>query len=190
MAYTGLNTILKSFSTSSIYMNSLLLKLFTSLVIFLVGITVGKIAEMLLMKLFDEIELNKHLVKLSRLKWQFNIIMSKAIAYAIYIISIVWALNILGITRIIIFIIAGVLALVLLLSVAFGLNDAIANYFAGFIVRFRHNLKVGMHIRSGHLEGHIINMDSQHVRLETGKAESVFIPYTALLKNKVKITHQ
>ena len=102
----SLNSSLLALGGNSIYLNSIVIKIFTAIIIIFIGFIVGKIAENLLLKLFDEIELNKHFTKLFKAKWHYSKIISRIFAYAAFIISIIWALNVLGITKFIIVIIS------------------------------------------------------------------------------------
>jgi small-conductance mechanosensitive channel len=171
------------------FINPLILKIIMAFLIFLIGFAIGKIAEKLFLKLFDLIDLNKLVAKFARLKFSVSKLLARIIAYFIYIVSIVMGLNRLGITTTIITTIVILLIILLTLSIIFGFNEFFANMFAGLLLKFRKNIRVGEYIRikdkDKNIEGHVISADMLNIRLETGKDEIVFIPNMALFKSEI-----
>lgn len=173
------------------HVNPLLINIVMAVLIFLLGIVVGKIVEKLLLKLFDLIELNKLIAKIIRAKPVIDMIIAKIVAYAIYVIALVMALNRLSLTSAVITTIVIAIIIVMILFLIFGINDLFANLFAGLILRFRRKIKVGDHVRiddkDRKIEGHIISMNILNMRLETGKEEVVFVPNMAVFKSEIVI---
>ena len=169
--------------------NPLIIKIIVAILILLLGIIVGKIIQKLFMKLFDLMELNKLLYKSTGIKIQISNILSAMAEYFIYILSLIFALNTLGITGAIINAVVVVILIVVVFFIVFGANDLFANVFAGLIIKFRKNIKIGDYIKirdaENIIEGHIIAISSVNIRLETGKDEIVFVPNVLLIKSEI-----
>ena len=167
--------------------NPVVLKILMAFIVLLLGFAVGKIVEKLLLKFFELIEFNKFAGRFLKLKFSISKMLARIIAYFIYILSIVMALNRLEITTTIITTIVILLSIILILFLIFGTNDLFANVFAGLIIKFRNNIKVGdyVKIKDKRIQGHVISISMLNVRLETGKDELVFVPNMALFKSEV-----
>jgi small-conductance mechanosensitive channel len=176
-------------NTAISFVNPLIIKIIMALVILLLGFVVGKLIEKLFLKLFDLIDLNKHIGKLIKLKFSLSKVIARIIAYFIYIIGIIMALNTLGITTAIIGVIVAIFIVILLLLVIFGANDLFANFFSGLLIRIRINIKKGDHLKikdkDKKIEGHVLSVNLLNIRIETGHDEQVFIPNMALFKSNI-----
>ena len=88
-----------------------------------------------------------------------------------------------------------ILAVVLILFFAFGVNDIFANFFAGIALRFRRNIKVGDTIRISQdkrkIQGKVEAIGLQYIKLNTGADELVYIPNVMMLRSVItKIRNQ
>ena len=169
------------------FINPLIIKIVTAVLIILMGFIIGKIIQKIIMKLLDLIELDKWFTKATGFKLSIEDILSNVVAYVIYFIAIVIALNKLEITTPVVKTIIIVLAVLLILLFFFGIRDIFANLFAGLVVRVTKNLKLGEHIKvkDKDVEGKIININLLNVQIETDKEELVFIPNIAMFKSQI-----
>lgn len=170
------------------FIDPLVLKIVTAIIIVFMGIVIAKIIEKLMLKLFELAELDK----LLKLKFSLSKVLARLFCYTIYIIAIAMALNTIGITRTVITVITLALIVLLIVLFVFGANDFLANFVAGLALRLRKNIKVGahIHVKDKNIDGHILSLELSRIRLETGKDEIVYIPHMALLKSGVKIIHK
>ena len=171
------------------FVSPLFINILMAVLLLLLGIVIGKIAEKLLHKLFDLIEFNKFITKFTRIKGNTGKTVSRIIAYAIYILFIIFALNMVGITKTILVMIVIILIIVFVLLMIFGTNDLFTNFFAGIYIKFRDHIKIGdyikIHDKEKNIEGHVISVGTTNIRLETGKDEMVLIPNMAIFKSSI-----
>jgi small-conductance mechanosensitive channel len=190
MAYNITNNSGVLFNEANIALsiiNPIIIKVITAILIFLIGFVIGKIVQRLIIKFFEISDLDKLFKKKIGLKFSVSKVTAAIISYFIYIISIVMALNKLEIATTIVTTIVIVLVIILILFVIFGLNDVFANLLAGFMVKFKKNIKAGDYIRISdkRIEGYIVSMNLLNIRLETKKDEMVFIPNMILFKSEI-----
>jgi small-conductance mechanosensitive channel len=167
--------------------NPIILKIIIAALVFFMGFVIGKIVERLVVRFFIMSDFDRIFKKKTGFKFSLSLTVSTIIAYFIYVIAIVMALNRLEIATTIITTIVIVLIVILVLFVIFGLNDIFTNLSAGFIIRIRGIIKPGDYIRlkNMHTEGYIISMNAFSIRLETKKDEIVFIPNMAVFKSEI-----
>lgn len=167
--------------------NPLIVKIIDAVVILLIGFVIGKIAEKLSLKIFEMIELEKYTKKLKIKK--LSRILSKILSFVAYIIAIVLALNKLELTTAIISTVVILLIIVLALFFLFGINDMIANLFAGMMIRIKKNISVGDTIMIKNakrsIKGTVEQISLLNFRINTGKEELVIIPNTLLLRSTI-----
>jgi len=176
----------ESFIPSSIVeavslISPVIINIFSAVIILLIGFVIGKIAEKLLLKIFELVELDKIASKRVKIK-NLSKIISALASYAVYIVALIMALDKLALTTTIITTAVTILV--------FGINDILSNFFAGFAVRLRHNISVGDGIRikdkRRDIKGKVEKVTSLNIQIDTGKDEIVIIPNSLLLRSEVR----
>lgn len=167
--------------------NPLLLKIIIALLVFLIGFVIGKIVQKIILRLFVMSDFDRLFKKKTGFKFSLSVIASKVVSYFIYVVAIVMALNRLELATTIITTVVILIVIILVLFVIFGLNDIFANLTAGFMIRIRGIIKPGDYIRlkDKRIEGYIVSMNAQNIRIETKKDEIVFIPNMVLFKSEI-----
>ncbi|MFA5796850.1 MAG: mechanosensitive ion channel domain-containing protein [Candidatus Woesearchaeota archaeon] len=183
---TGLRSI-KEINGAVSLINPILLNIITAIVIVLIGFIIGRIAQSLMEKLLNIVELNRQTRKRFGFKFSLEKVIATLVAYFIYLVAIVLALNTLAITTTIITTIIIIFIVVILLFLIFGLNDMFGNFFAGMYIRFKNEFHVGdyIKIKDKKIEGYIIGISLLNMRIETGKDEMVHIPHIAMMKSDI-----
>ena len=82
-------------------LGSFSVKIVTAILIFLSGFIIGKLAGKVLYKILNEIELNNTLKNTLNIRINVDALLSSLVTYSIYLISIIMALQQIGITKII-----------------------------------------------------------------------------------------
>jgi small conductance mechanosensitive channel len=165
----------------------LIIKIIVAVVILLIGVVIGKVIEKIISRILELIELDK----LTRKKFgmTFSKVISRAALYFIIIFSLVLALNKVGVTTALVNTIILVIAVIFVLFILIGANDIFANFFAGVVILFKKNFRVGDVIKikdkTKNISGTIAEINLLSMRVETGKDESVFIPNVVLFKSQV-----
>ena len=115
--------------------NPIITNIITAIIIVLIGFIVGRILKSIIAKLLSLVELDRIMRKRLHIRFSLEKAIAALIAYFVYVISIIMALNRLAITTKVITTIMILLIVVFILFLVFGLNDLFGNFFAGFYVR-------------------------------------------------------
>lgn len=158
-----------------------------SIIIILVGFIIGRIVGKLIQGLFHELELNNILKKATGIKVSFEEIVGRFVSYFIYFIAIIMALNQIGITSAILYIIAGAVMVIVIVSLILAIKDFIPNVIAGFFIHQKRNLKEGDFIKVKKIEGKIIHINLVETRIKTKSNDIIYIPNSLLTKSEVRV---
>ncbi|MFC1801656.1 mechanosensitive ion channel domain-containing protein [Nanoarchaeota archaeon] len=161
-------------------------KLVIAVVILLVGFIIGKLFGRLVQKVLHEFELDR-IVEKTGLKMTLESLIGTLVSFLIYFIAIIMALNQLGLTTIILYIILGGAILLILVSIILGVKDFIPNMIAGFFVHKKGLFKEGNKIKVKGVEGKIKKISLIETEVETAKKDLILIPNSLLVKTAVLI---
>ena len=106
---------------------------------------------------------------------------STLIKYTVLTIVIVIGLSIIGLNLSSLAVIFGVLGI----GLGFGLQDTVANFFAGIIIIFERPIKEGDRILIGDLEGDIVQIKLRSTIINTLTNESIMIPNRKLVGDNI-----
>lgn len=101
--------------------------------------------------------------------------------YTILIIVIIVGLSVIGLNLSSLAVIFGVLGI----GVGFGLQDTVANFFAGLIIIFEHPIKEGDRIIVGNIEGDIVQIKLRSTIINTLTNESIMVPNRKLVGDNI-----
>lgn len=156
--------------------NDILTKIIIFIIIILLGLIISKVVSNLFRKLIKEFEVTKVLKK-ADIKFNPNNFIPSLSKYLIYLVTIIIALNAVGITKIVIRIIVSFSLSVLIIYILISIRDLIPNWCYGFKVKRKY--KIGDKIKYKNIEGKIIYMNSVELQIQA-KKEIVYIPYKLL----------
>ena len=156
-------------------------------VIFFVGAIVAKMVSGLLFRLLNELEINSLFHRATKNHVNITLIISNLLKYSLYLIFLVIALNQLGITSIILYLIVGFSLLVILVTFFLGAKDFIPNFFAGMFVLKSKEIKKGDFIHCGEISGTVESTGLIETKLKTHKGEYVFVPNASLIKKSLTV---
>ena len=155
-----------------------------AVVILLVGLIIGLVVKKVLKRVLHEVELDKTIARLGK-NYSLENKLSSLAAYVIYFLALVIFLNQLGITSIILYIVAGVILLLLGATFLLGIKDFIPNFIAGITIYRKGNLAVGKKIKVNNISGKIIKLGLLELEIETNKKDRIYVPNALLVKSKV-----
>ena len=122
-------------SKTTDYLNLIFSHLFTkfivAVVILLIGFVIARIVGRLLQKVLHEIELNNILQK-AGVKIKLEDALSKLATYFIYFITVIWALDALGLTTTILNMVSAAILILIIIAVLLGIKDFVPNLISGF----------------------------------------------------------
>ena len=166
-------------------LNNVTLNLIAAIVILVIGLLAGRIISNLAKKILSELELDRILREQARIKVPLTQLISSVIKYVIYFITILMALNQLGLKS---FILNAILTIVIVLLVIFmvlSLKDFLPNLTSGLFMYQKRNINPGDFIQVNNIEGEVLNVTLFETKVRTKNKEIVYIPNSVLTKNMV-----
>ena len=175
---------------ASLYLNTFfskfLGKLIVAVIILLIGFIVGRVCERIVQKLLHELELDR-IMQRTGLKLSLETAISNLVAYLIYFIAVIMALNQLGLTTIILYIIVGGVIVLIIVSTLLAIKDYIPNMIAGFFIFRRGMFKEGNKVKLNGTQGRVKKIGLVETEILTRKGDQIFIPNSLLVKSKVTV---
>lgn len=159
-------------------------ELVVAVIIILIGLIIGKVLEKLVGKLLHEFEIDSILKKTARIKFSVEKIVSRFIAFFVYFVAIVIALNQLGLTTTILHMISAAVLIVIVLSIILGIKDFIPNFLAGIKISREGMIKEGDKIKIKGMEGRVEAVELTEIKLVTKQKDTIFIPNSTFLKEE------
>ncbi|MBS3176406.1 mechanosensitive ion channel [Candidatus Woesearchaeota archaeon] len=167
-----------------------LLKLVVSVVILLIGFILARMCRKMVFKVLHELELNKLLRRLAQVNARSEEFLSRSAAYLIYAITFLLALNQLGITATVLYLLLGAILLVLVVSFLLGIKDFIPNAFAGLKLSKQGLFREGDVVEIGKIKGKVIKLTLLETRLITKHQDIIVIPNATVVKEIVRMPKQ
>ena len=157
-----------------------------AIIIVLIGFILAKVIGRFVQRILHEAELDK-ILKRAGSKIGFEDALAHIAEYVIYFITIVFALNQLGITTTVLYILAVALLAVLVLSVFLSIKDLIPNFIAGLTIHKRSLFKEGSTISINGISGKVIKLSLLETRIKTKNKDIISFPNTIVLSSKIKV---
>lgn len=163
-----------------------LIKTVVTILIILAGMIIAKLVSKLIEKALKEIELNKLTENMSGLKINVAKAISSFAFYFIVFVSIIMALNELGITTTVLLVLAGAILIIIIISFALGVKDFIPNFFAAMFIHRKKLVEKGDKIKVKDLEGEVAHIGLNETKLITKEGDEIIIPNSTLVKSEIK----
>jgi small-conductance mechanosensitive channel len=164
--------------------SGVLTKVVLAAIVLLLGFIIGKLVGKLTQKVLHEFDLDKAL-RAAGLKLSLEELIAMFVTYTIYFVAIVMTLDQLGLNTVVFNVIAfGVIAIIIL-SVILAIKDLIPNMFAGVFIHQKRWIRVGDKLKLRDLEGKVVYINLFETKLKTKRGDIIFIPNSALIKEKV-----
>ncbi|MBN2111541.1 mechanosensitive ion channel [Candidatus Woesearchaeota archaeon] len=164
--------------------SGLLNNLIVAVVIILIGFILGRVLGKLVQKVLHELEIDRILKKTAKIKFSFEKALAKFIAYFVYFVAIIIALNQLGLTTTILHMISAAVLIIIVLSIILGVKDFIPNFLAGVHISRNRIIKEGDRIKIKGTEGEVTEVDLTEVKVRTKSGDIIFIPASLFVKEE------
>lgn len=159
------------------------------IIILLIGFAIGILAKKLLGKLLREAGLNKIMSKVGVTadveKW-----ISGVISYTIYLFTIVLFLDQLGIRSIVLYLIAGGLLMLIILTFLVGMKDIIPNFIGWLYLQRKGKVREGWKIEMREIAGTVERIGYMETEIKTGRGDVLYVPNSLFLKSKYRVRNQ
>ena len=154
-----------------------------AVVILLIGLIIGKLVGRLVFKFFKEIELDK-IIKKAGFKFSLGLSLSHFITYFIYFVSVVWALNELGLTTTVLNMISAAALILIIISILLAIKDFLPNLIAGFFIYQRDLIKEGDRVRVDKIQGKVSKISLIETEITTKSGDLLYVPNSILVKKE------
>jgi len=182
--------VFTSFSEVSGYWDSIINYFFArfivAVIIILIGFIIGRILGRLTHKFLKEIELN-NILKKANINLKIEELISHFVTYFIYFVTVIWALNEMGLTTTILNMISAAALIIIIISILLAIKDFIPNAFAGFRIFRKERIKEGSKVVVDNIEGKVKKISLLETIIETKKGDKIHIPNATLFKKELII---
>ncbi|MBN2881182.1 mechanosensitive ion channel [Candidatus Woesearchaeota archaeon] len=176
-------TSFKNFIDSAL--SNIMTKFLVGTLIILIGFIVGKLLGKIIEKILAELELNKIVKKISGVSISLEHIISSFTSYFIFFLSIIMALNQIGITTDVLNILSAAVMILIVLSVFLGIKDFVPNFIAGLHISQKEMFKVGDTIKFKEIRGKVVQINLVDTVVSTQSDDLIYIPNLNLIKHEV-----
>ncbi len=177
-------------SEATNYLNILFSQFFTkfivAVIILLIGFVIARIIGRLISKVLHEIELN-NILKKAGVKFQLEDMLSHAATYFIYFITVVWALNALGLTTTILNMISAAVLILIIVAIFLGIKDFFPNIISGFFIHRKNIIKIGDKIKVDNLTGKVTKITLIETEIKTSSGDTIYIPNSIITKKEITV---
>jgi small-conductance mechanosensitive channel len=152
----------------------------------LIGFIIGKVVSKLIQRGMHELEVNR-ILKSAGVPFGMEEFLGHVVEYFIYFIAIVIALDQLGVTAFVLYIVTGIIGLVLVIAFLLAIKDFIPNFIAGLRLSRKKLFRVGDTITVDSVTGRVKAFGLLETTLISRNKDVMHIPNSLLLKKEVKV---
>src|SRR3989344_2925297 len=157
-----------------------------AIVILIVGLAIGLLLKKITFRIFRQIELNKIMSNVG-VTYDLEKGVSSILSYVVYLFTLLLFLEQLEIKSIVLYLAAGGLLLLVILTVIVGLKDVIPNFIGWIYVQRKPSFKEGYHIELPEISGLIEHIGYLETEIKTEKGDVLYVPNSLFLKSKHRI---
>ena len=157
-----------------------------AVVIILIGFIIGRVIGKLIRRILNEAEIDK-IIKKTGISLSLEKSLSQVSEYGIYLITIIIALNQLGIMKILLYVLAVSILLIIVISLLLSIKDFIPNFIAGLAIKRRDLFKKGDRIKINGMSGIVSSLSFLETRLTTSKNDIIIIPNSIIMNSKIVV---
>jgi small-conductance mechanosensitive channel len=157
-----------------------------AVIILLVGFALGILAKKLVYRVLKEVGLNKIMSSVG-VTIDVEKSVSIVVSFVIYLITIVFFLNQLGITSVVLYLVLGGIITLIILTFLVGLKDVIPNFVAWIVIQRRGKVKHGRRVEIREIAGTVERVGFLETEIRTHNDDVLYVPNVLFIKNKFKM---
>lgn len=161
-------------------------RVIAAIVVLLIAFIVARFLGNLTSRVLSGLNTNKILKENLGIRAPIEAIIGKGVYYLILFIGVIMALNQLGLSTIILYIVLIIILLIVISFIILAIKDFVPNVFASFWIHQKKIIEVGDLIEFKDVSGKVIEITLTEARIETKDKEVVLIPNSLLLREKIK----
>ncbi len=155
-------------------------------VILFIGFALGIIIKKIVYKVLKGMELNKVMSKVG-ISHDLEKWISSLASFMIYLITIIFFMNYLGITSTVLYLIVGAVLMLLILTFIVGLKDVIPNFVAWVVIQKRELIHEGRKIDIREISGVVEKIGYLETEIKTENGDTLYVPNYLFLKSKMRV---
>ena len=179
------SAIYKGINTLDTLLSGVFTKIVVAIIILLLGFIIGKIMGRLIQKVLHEFQTDKALKNAAGINFSIEHLIGALLSYFIYFISIIMALNQIGLTSIILNMLSGAVILLILISIILAIKDFVPNMVAGIFIFQKGIIKKGDKIAFDKINAKVLETTLIETKLESKSKDTIYIPNSALIKKEI-----
>ena len=109
---------------------------------------------------------------------------STIVSFMVYLVTIVFFLNHLGITSIVLYLVVGAILMLLILTFLVGLKDVIPNFVAWVVLQRKGKIKEGKRVEVREISGRVEKIGYLETEIKTEYGDILYVPNSLFLKSK------
>ncbi|MGM5481288.1 MAG: mechanosensitive ion channel domain-containing protein [Nanobdellota archaeon] len=164
--------------------SDLISSLTVAFILFVLGLIIGRLLGRVVEKVLKEFKVGSAVRKKTGMKTSFEKLVSGFVSYSIYIVFFILALNKIGITAVILDIVAIIIIVVLSISLILSIKDSMPNIIAYRKLSGRADVTIGRKITVQNITGTIEEMTLFELKVKTSSGDIIHIPNSFLMNEK------
>lgn len=157
-----------------------------AVIVLLISFLVARFLGNLTSRILSELNTNKILKESFGVRAPIDQILGKGVYYLVLLIGVIIALNQLGLSTIILYIILIIISIIIVSFIILALKDFVPNVFASIWIHQKKIIEIGDNIEFKDVSGKVVEISMTETRIETKDKETVLLPNSLLLKEKIK----
>ena len=156
-------------------------------VILLAGFALGLLIKRFLKRILQEIKLN-HAMSSIGIMYNLENGLSAIISYIVYLFTIIFFLDYLGIRTVVLYLFAGAILMLVILSVLVGLKDITPNLIGWLYLQRKKHIREGRHVEVREISGIVERVGYLETEIRTDRGDILYVPNSLFLKSKHRIS--
>lgn len=158
----------------------------SAVIVLLIGFIIGKVVGKLIQRGLHEVELNR-ILKKAGISFGLEEFVGRLIEYLIYFIAIVVALDQLGVTAIVLYIVIAAILVVVAIAFLLSIKDFIPNFIAGIRLGYNKFFKIGDKITIGSVSGRVKEIGLLETKLVSKSGDIIHVPNVNILRQEILV---
>jgi small conductance mechanosensitive channel len=164
--------------------NRLFSRLVLAVFILFLGFIIGRVLGLLVRRLLSDVQFDRHLRNIG-VRFSLERLAAGGLSIIIYVATIFFALNTLGLASTVITIILFGIIFIVGISFLLAIRDFFPNLLSGMRIKLAHLFEVGDEVQIKEVKGKISRIGLLETRLITSFKEEIIIPNALFIKRKI-----
>ncbi|MFH1848869.1 MAG: mechanosensitive ion channel domain-containing protein [archaeon] len=174
-----------SVSTISGILEPFFTRIMVAIVIILIGFIIARLLGKTVQRILHELEVNAVVKRAVGIRISLEEIIGSFVRYFAYFMTLVMALDQLGLKTYVLNIISAAIIIIIVISVLLSIKDLIPNVISGLILHRKGFIKEGDRIRLDDVEGKIVHINLVETKIRTKEKDIISLPNSMLTKGKL-----